>query len=609
MALPAIKEMLITVFKTVMRFSFTIGCAIAATITIVMLMDLQHSDTAQQYLLMRIVMVLYIGLIAGISIALTGERFRLNKGLLIAMYILLMMLMYFYFIHIPGKPNSNAIARFFLLILALHALVAFAPCLVRCPPNGYWQYNRQLFIRILTSFFYSFVLFVGLFLALFAINQLFNVSLDNTIYFKLFVVIMGIFNTTLFLSGIPEDLEALDAVTDFPKGLKIFTQFILLPLVTLYLVILYAYGIKILNTEVWPVGWVSYLVLGFSIAGILALLLIWPLRNEVKQQWIRTYSRYFFLALPLLIVLLFIAIGKRVLQYGITENRYFILALAIWLLLIDLYFLFSKVKNIKIIPLMLFIFSMFSAFSPWNAFRVSEQSQLKRLKRLLAETKRLEKGMAVKSTFHIPLNSAKEISSTSQYLITEHGLHSIQPIFSINLDSLCSAKDSSNKYSFKPGKVLRSLNIDYVNSYDGGALFGNQVNLNVKDNNITLTKDFDYLVEFNIPNYNKEKKTRQVFKLAMDSLTISWIDSLNTLRFRINNEAKTDFNVLSSIYSLSKTFGYQHYDLPASTLQFDFNDSINRYRLLIHSINGRLTEQQNGLELYNMSAKLLISRK
>ena len=101
----------------------------------------------------------------------------------------------------------------------------------------------------------------------------------------------------------------------------------------------------------------------------------------------------------------------------------------------------------------------------------------------------------------------------------------------------------------------------------------------------------------------------QIFQFAKDSLTILWIDSLHTLQFRINNESKTDFNILTSVYSIGKTFGYQHYDLPTSAMQFNFNDSLGRYRLQINSINGRLTEQGNGLVLYNISAKLLIGKK
>ena len=50
-------------------------------------------------------------------------------------------------------------------------------------------------------------------------------------------------------------------------------QFILIPLVGLYLLILYVYGLQILFTWELPKGGLTYLILSFSIAGMLAVLL------------------------------------------------------------------------------------------------------------------------------------------------------------------------------------------------------------------------------------------------------------------------------------------------------------------------------------------------
>ncbi|MBK9320884.1 MAG: DUF4153 domain-containing protein [Bacteroidetes bacterium] len=112
----------------------------------------------------------------------------------------------------------------------------------------------------------------------------------------------------------------LEKENDYPNGLRIFTQFVLLPLVTIYLGILYVYELKILITMNWPRGWVSYLVIGFSTAGILALLLVWPLRNDDRYKWVKTFTRLFYIALLPLIALLFFSIYIRVKEYGITET-------------------------------------------------------------------------------------------------------------------------------------------------------------------------------------------------------------------------------------------------------------------------------------------------
>jgi hypothetical protein len=115
-------------------------------------------------------------------------------------------------------------------------------------------------------------------------KQLFQVDIKDKYYFDLFIIISGIFNTWFFLSGVPENLPSLEDETSYPKGLKIFTIYVLLPLVCIYLVILYAYAGKILITTQWPVGWVAYLVIAFSIFGILSFLLIYPLAKMNRKS-------------------------------------------------------------------------------------------------------------------------------------------------------------------------------------------------------------------------------------------------------------------------------------------------------------------------------------
>ena len=126
-------------------------------------------------------------------------------------------------------------------------------------------------------------------------------------------------------------------------------------------------------------GWVSYLVIGFSVGGILSLLLIYPVRNDENNKWILIFSRFFYFALFPLIILLFLAIKRRISDYGITEQRYFILSTCPLAFIYCCLFSFSKTKNIKHIPVSLCILTLAVSFGPWGAFHVSLTSQENRL--------------------------------------------------------------------------------------------------------------------------------------------------------------------------------------------------------------------------------------
>ena len=162
--------------------------------------------------------------------------------------------------------------------IRLSEMVGFGPFALRGEQNGFWQYGKSLCVRFITSMLFSGVLYAGLAIALAALNNLFGVDVPAKRYLELWVFLAGMFAVWFFLAGVPEDLDGLESSTDYPKVVKIFAQYILLPLGLVYLVILYAYVGKILIEWSWPRGWVSGLILGYSATGMVLFMLLHPVR-------------------------------------------------------------------------------------------------------------------------------------------------------------------------------------------------------------------------------------------------------------------------------------------------------------------------------------------
>src|SRR5690606_15929395 len=139
-------------------------------------------------------------------------------------------------------------------------------------------------------------------------------------------------------------------VAPYPKGLKIFTQYVLIPLMTIYLAILLVYEVKILVEWEMPKGIVATLILGYAVFGMLSLLLVWPIRNDDGNRWVRFFSKSFYLTMMPLIVVLALAVYQRVSHYGFTEERYILMVLTIWLVAITAYFLYFRKADIQLIP-------------------------------------------------------------------------------------------------------------------------------------------------------------------------------------------------------------------------------------------------------------------
>lgn len=463
-ALKSIKE---KAFATAIRFPLPLLIAAIAACCLTWMIDAKEKDP-YFYNVLHGLITLSLALPAFIGLCFFAERGKHSLGIQLIGQIILAGLGVWYYHSIPVSFGEADAAKYVILSLSMHLWVAFAPFVRYREIQGFWQYNKSLFIRFLTAVLYSGVLFAGLSLAIFAVDQLFDVRMDNDIYARLWILIATIFNTWFFLSDMPNELDELNNSADYPNGLRLFTQFVLLPLVTIYLSILYVYMFKIMLTANWPKGWVAYLVIGFSTAGILALLLVWPLQSNDRFKWIKVYVKYFFMALFPLIIMLGFAIYIRVRDYGITENRYFIIVLALWLFGNALYFLLSTVKNIKVIPMSLFFVALLSGFGSWSAFTVSKNSQSKRLLSIVEKYKMLEnnKIVPIKNTVVMSDSDLIELSSITYYLANSHGSEAIQPFVTWDVDSLIKKGGRYNAAQ----NIVASWNLKYKNYYESSSV-------------------------------------------------------------------------------------------------------------------------------------------
>lgn len=473
MRLPSLDHIAKKSFSTFNRFPLALTSATSAALMSVYLIALPYQQAEEMNFLYNILLVLVLGIPLFIALPLAGEQHqwsRTTKTIVSAAAAIVLLVYYFLLPDDLDEAPSEHLLRYLLYFITLHLLVAVGPFWGKEKMNGFWQYNKTLFLRFLTAVLFSGVLFIGLAVALGSIDVLFGVDIEGDLYLQMFVLIGGIFNTWFFLAGIPQSLRQLDSVQTYPKGLKVFTQHILLPLVIVYLVILYLYTGKIIIEWSWPEGWVAYLVLSFSIAGMFALLLLHPIREKVENRWIKQFSRSYFRALIPLVILLLLAIWVRINEYSITVNRYFVLVLGLWLAGIVGYFILSKTENIKVIPASLAVVAFLISLGPWGAFSVAEQSQVSRLQHYVQKHNILQEGTIHQTSEPVPYEDRIEISSILRYLNSTHGLKGIQPWFEQDLSNLSVKENDSTRVLTRyerPSRVAELMGIEYTLSHRG----------------------------------------------------------------------------------------------------------------------------------------------
>ncbi|QHL87172.1 DUF4153 domain-containing protein [Nibribacter ruber] len=606
MALPRLplKEIALAAYQTFLRFPFTLLSALTGTTVVWLIIE---RNSRQESILPKLAIVSALGLILFFVLELYSERKGNHPRLRWLLMALGVALLTGYYLFLPPEPAFKEVMRYMLLMIALHLAASFAAFLNRGIENGFWQFNKSLFLRLLTAALYSAVLYLGLVLAILAFDQLFDIEISSKVYSRLWIFMVGVFNTWFFLAGVPNPND-LERVTDYPKGLKLFTQFVLLPLVTLYLVILYAYMGKILVQWEWPRGWVSYLVLGFSTAGIFSLLLIHPVRETEGNRWIRTFAKWFYRALFPLLILLLLAIWRRVRDYGITEKRYIVLALALWLLAVAVYFLWSRQKNIKFIPMTLGAIAFLAAFGPWGAFSVSQRSQTSRLETIMTRHQLLVNGQVQKVKTPVPDSAAAEITSIVEYLGEMHQYASVRSWFGAPLDSLFEDRPQYGLRAPFTTDVLALMGLEYTRMPQGTeAMDANYFSLNANKAEVQLIQGYDYLVSLDDYSFIRDQREEE-FKIGQEVLKMVVTEKANEVQFMFRQEtARFSLDSLVQVHKgQAKQYGAPR-QLPANELFFREEGERVAWALQITSLQAE--KKKGKFYLSNLQGRLLLRLK
>jgi hypothetical protein len=449
------------------RFPLALMCGIAAAVAAMMLIEHGDDDIDR----IRVLLTASLGLPLFVALETTRERRGWSGGARIGLLSGGVVALSLFWLLSAGWSDTLMVTRWVQLNVAFHLMVAFLPFAGFPTRHGFWQYNRTLFLRFLLAALYTGVLFAGLAIALVALDNLFGIDIDGEAYGHLWVLLAFVFDPWFFLGSLPRDIDALEERTDYPIGLKVFAQFVLIPVVTVYVLILTAYLVRVLVTRTWPSGWIGWLVSSVAAAGTLALLLVHPVRDREDSRWVDAYGRWFYVALLPSIGMLLMAIFQRLDQYGFTERRYFLLVLAFWLAGIALYYAVTASRNIRVIPVTLCVVALATLAGPWSAYAVSRNSQAARLDTLLTDNGMLLDGRIDRTPADaVPPEARREISATIRYLVTTHGAQSlsrVSPDLRLAAESADSIEEPLHSPEYVASVVVEEgLGLPYVTRYE-----------------------------------------------------------------------------------------------------------------------------------------------
>ena len=210
---------------------------------------------------------------------------------------------------------------------------------------------------------------------LFTITTLFSVEFSDSFY-EHFYTSLGIFTLPLFFL-VFQQRQAKSEMT-LNRIFEILVNFVLAPALMIFTVLLYAYVVQIIFEGVLPKGMLANITLPYLLGG----LGVYALRSIcAKARWETFFKFYPYLAI-VPIVLLWLAIDRRISAYAWTEQRIYLVALATAITIAYAILIVPKARQYRLISgvVMVAIFAMTWIVKPQE---IAYQSQTVRFEQLL----------------------------------------------------------------------------------------------------------------------------------------------------------------------------------------------------------------------------------
>lgn len=371
----------------------------------------------------RISAVIALGVPFTLCVDLLIERIRRNLGviLLAVCYAIELGILTLYYFFLFPSLDKVPVIRLLILTGSLGLMFLSIPYLPR--KENFEVYITRILARATITGFYTVVLGAGVSAILFAVKSLLYDGMSWEFFAHTWILAWSIFAPIHFLYDFPQ-MEDAFGIEDYNKVLKILVLYIVLPVITVYTLVLYVYFGKIIITRVWPSGVVSYLVLSYTAASTAAIFLIAPFREQ--NRWARIFTNVFTKLIFPLLVMMFISISIRIGEFGFTENRYFIVAIGIWATLAMIFLNFNKGKYNIVLPVSLAVIAALTVIGPWSAFEISKGSQSRRFYNIVSKYGMIQNGKVVNNNSNVEDEDKREVSEILRYFNSSHKLSDLE---------------------------------------------------------------------------------------------------------------------------------------------------------------------------------------
>ncbi|MEZ4909265.1 MAG: hypothetical protein R2774_00220 [Saprospiraceae bacterium] len=410
----------------------------------------------------------YVGFLVSMLMYIGTENYRKNSSLthVITFIVSLLSAFLIYWI-LPEKFGDTFcnISNYIAIIVVLHLLFLSHIVTGKKESVHFLYHSFSGFFIWLQGVFFSLVLYVALSLVLVSLKYLFDLDVGAIRHLQLFYLLAFIVHPILFLSDYGE-LSEIGEIKEPSIIFEKFIQYIAVPVVFIFGILLYAYILRILVTDHNLAEWFSILVLWYFGSGIFTWLSSMYLLQFKEIKFLQWFTRLFpKISIPI-VLFLFFANWKNIHQYWLKEEFYFIAFFGVFVVV---FLIISNVfiRKIYSLPYVAIILVLIMLLGPWSICKVPLENAKKVFIQRLQENGYLKNNIL--TSIHIDFSSDDRLFGTYNYLSKRNELSFLKEydqngvisdsIDIYSLQSLFIGTKPNDSFVFGESEVVSSLDV------------------------------------------------------------------------------------------------------------------------------------------------------
>ncbi|WP_458448973.1 DUF4153 domain-containing protein [Fibrobacter sp.] len=252
--------------------------------------------------------------------------------------------------------------------------------------NAFWIFLFKKLKALVVAALVTALLLASVEALVFCFGALFEHDFDEKVYFYIFYFCASAVFPILYFSGIPSIEECHSETPALNKFATSTIRFLFVPVLSLAILLFYAYIVKFVVLWDMPQGMVSYFVSGFMLYMLALVTILYPTRLSPGNTFEKKLLKVFPAACIPLVAMMSVGLIRRISDYGISAERIYAVTINIFFYIIIAVFLIDKIKcKSRYIAVIFCALFFVIADTPLSAYNISQRVWMGSIREALTE--------------------------------------------------------------------------------------------------------------------------------------------------------------------------------------------------------------------------------